>query len=131
MAMLPLLYTVGSQAFSALLAFRVVIRATFNLYWAQLQSLFLCFFCHHMFLGLTPLSLSLSLHRYDRKPSVLLLDEPTAGMDLPSISALCETLELVKETSAVLVVSHDTEMLSQIADDVWQMKSGGILVAQD
>jgi energy-coupling factor transporter ATP-binding protein EcfA2 len=65
-----------------------------------------------------------------RKPSVLLLDEPTAGMDLPSISTLCETLELVKETSTVLVVSHDTEMLSQIADDVWEMKVGGILVQE-
>jgi len=62
-----------------------------------------------------------------RKPSVLLLDEPTAGMDMPSIEALCCTLESVKETSAVLVVSHDTDMLQGIADDVWEMKTGGIL----
>ena len=65
-----------------------------------------------------------------RKPSVLLLDEPTAGMDLPSIAALCKTLKSVKDRSAsVLVVSHDTEMLLQIADDVWEMKAGGFLTA--
>ncbi len=63
-----------------------------------------------------------------RKPSVLLLDEPTAGMDFPSIEALCATLEVVKRTSAVLVVSHDTEQLLKIADDVWEMKTGGLLV---
>ena len=63
-----------------------------------------------------------------RKPSVLLLDEPTAGMDLPSIEALCATLEVVKRESAVLVVSHDTEQLLKIADDVWEMKTGGLLV---
>ena len=62
-----------------------------------------------------------------RKPSVLLLDEPTAGMDMPSIRQLCSTLEAVKSKSAVLVVSHDTELLLQIADDVWEMKTGGFL----
>ena len=65
-----------------------------------------------------------------RMPSVLLLDEPTAGMDLPSINALCDTLETVKRKSAVLVVSHDLGMLSKIADDVWEMKAGGRLVRQ-
>ena len=65
-----------------------------------------------------------------RKPSVLLLDEPTAGMDLPSIQALCATLVKVKQRSAVLVVSHDTELLLGIADDVWEMKSGGYLAGK-
>ncbi len=63
-----------------------------------------------------------------RRPSVLLLDEPTAGMDAASCDALCETLAAVKDTSAVLVVSHDQEYLLRIADDVWEMKSGGQLI---
>ena len=63
-----------------------------------------------------------------QNPSVLLLDEPTAGMDLPSCKALCDTLRNVKIASAVLVVSHDTEFLSRIADDTWTMKNGGQII---
>ena len=49
-------------------------------------------------------------------------------MDAASCDALCETLAAVKDTSAVLVVSHDQEYLLRIADDVWEMKSGGQLI---
>lgn len=46
------------------------------------------------------------------RPEVLLLDEPTAGLDWPGTEALLETLHaLSSEGTAIVAATHDTETL--------------------
>jgi cobalt/nickel transport system ATP-binding protein len=46
------------------------------------------------------------------RPEVLLLDEPTAGLDWPGTEALLETLQtLSAEGTAIVAATHDTEAL--------------------
>jgi len=64
-----------------------------------------------------------------RNPAVLMLDEPTAGLDLASCKALLATLVAAKASTAILVTSHDEE-IERIADCVWEMKTGGYMHAK-
>jgi energy-coupling factor transport system ATP-binding protein len=62
-------------------------------------------------------------------PSVLLLDEPTRGLDYPAKEALADLLRrLAEEGAAVLVATHDVEFAAGAADRVVVM-AGGRLVA--
>jgi cobalt/nickel transport system ATP-binding protein len=46
------------------------------------------------------------------RPEVLLLDEPTAGLDWPGTEALLETLHLLSaEGTAIVAATHDTDAL--------------------
>ncbi|MBQ4166435.1 MAG: ATP-binding cassette domain-containing protein [Oscillospiraceae bacterium] len=52
-----------------------------------------------------------------KKPDVLLMDEPTKGMDAFSKASLCGILKSLSESGvAVLLVTHDTEFAAQCAD---------------
>lgn len=52
-----------------------------------------------------------------KKPDVLLMDEPTKGMDAFSKASLCSILKGLSENGvAVLLVTHDTEFAAQCAD---------------
>ncbi len=52
-----------------------------------------------------------------KKPDVLLLDEPTKGMDALSRKALCRLLFGLRESGvAVVLVTHDTELAAMCAD---------------
>ncbi len=56
-------------------------------------------------------------------PEVLLLDEPTTGLDREAAGQVNEALELVREQGlAVALVSHDYAALRRIADRVVQVK---------
>lgn len=56
-------------------------------------------------------------------PEVLLLDEPTTGLDREAAGQVNEALELVRAQGlAVALVSHDYEALRRIADRVVQVK---------
>ncbi|MFQ3583649.1 MAG: ABC transporter ATP-binding protein, partial [Cyanobacteriota bacterium] len=62
-----------------------------------------------------------------RGPFLLLLDEPTAGLDWSVRRQLIELLARLKSTWTVLVVSHDPEELAQIADVQWTLQAGSLL----
>ncbi len=55
---------------------------------------------------------------------VLLFDEPTSGLDLRHMKQVAEVLHLLKkEGKTVLVITHDTELVREVADQVVTMKS--------
>ncbi|MGQ9838802.1 MAG: ABC transporter ATP-binding protein [Cyanobacteriota bacterium] len=62
-----------------------------------------------------------------RGPFLLLLDEPTAGLDWSVRRQLIELLAQLKSMWTVLVVSHDPEELAQIADVQWMLQAGSLL----
>ena len=65
-----------------------------------------------------------------RQPSVLMLDEPTAGLDWSMRRQLVSLLAKLKTHWTLLVVTHDAGELLQLADRCWTLKQGE-LVAVD
>jgi len=61
-----------------------------------------------------------------RDPEVLLLDEPFSSLDTESKDALCEILEGYRDR-LVVVVSHNTSSIREIADGVIRMEEGRIV----
>jgi energy-coupling factor transport system ATP-binding protein len=59
-----------------------------------------------------------------RQPNLLLLDEPTAGLDWSMRRQLVKLLAKLKEHWTLLVVSHDPKELVQIADYGWRIDQG-------
>lgn len=51
------------------------------------------------------------------KPEILLLDEPTANIDLSVEARLLETLEQLRERMSIIMVSHDLDLISHITND--------------
>lgn len=63
-------------------------------------------------------------------PAVVLLDEPTRGLDYAAKAALRRTLKAVAAGGgAVLVSSHDVEFVAETADDVIFMADGEVVAA--
>lgn len=64
-----------------------------------------------------------------RRPALLLLDEPHAGLDVGARSVLAEMVEeAASDGAAVLLASHELEVSAPLADRVVEM-SGGRIVA--
>jgi energy-coupling factor transport system ATP-binding protein len=59
-----------------------------------------------------------------RQPSILLLDEPTAGLDWSMRRQLVNLLAKLKTHWSLLVVSHDASELVSIADRCWSIRHG-------
>jgi energy-coupling factor transport system ATP-binding protein len=59
-----------------------------------------------------------------RQPNLLLLDEPTAGLDWSMRRQLATLLAKLKSHWTLLVVSHDPEELLPIADRSWTIDHG-------
>ena len=59
-----------------------------------------------------------------RQPNILMLDEPTAGLDWSMRNQLVSLLAKLKEHWTLLVVTHDAKELRSIADHRWQIKQG-------
>jgi zinc transport system ATP-binding protein len=51
-------------------------------------------------------------------PKLLLLDEPTANIDLSVEEALLDSLEKLRERMTILLVTHDLDLVSRIGDSV-------------
>lgn len=61
-----------------------------------------------------------------RKPNILMLDEPTAGLDWSMRINLAQLLAKLKEHWTLLVVTHDPGELAKIADRCWTIDQGHI-----
>jgi energy-coupling factor transport system ATP-binding protein len=59
-----------------------------------------------------------------RQPFLLLLDEPTAGLDWSMRRQLSSVLAKLKQDWCLLVVSHDASELAAIADRCWTLEQG-------
>ena len=62
-----------------------------------------------------------------RKHQVLLLDEPTAGLDWSVRGEILALLRQLSRDRSVLVVSHEPELFAGIADRRWQLQGGRLL----
>ena len=62
------------------------------------------------------------------RPTLLLLDEPHAGLD-PAASELVDFLlaEVRERGGAALVVSHDRDRLQEMVDAVFELRDGGLV----
>ena len=62
------------------------------------------------------------------EPSVLLLDEPTRGLDYAAKRSLADALRaLVEDDRTVLVATHDVEFAALVADDVIVLAEGEVV----
>jgi ATPase subunit of ABC transporter with duplicated ATPase domains len=59
-----------------------------------------------------------------QKPNLLVLDEPTNHLDLESINAL--NIALQKYAGTVLLVTHDQDLIEEVATRIWHFENGGI-----
>lgn len=59
-----------------------------------------------------------------RQPNVLMLDEPTAGLDWSMRTQLAKLLAKLKQHWTLLVVTHDPGELMEIADRCWTIERG-------
>jgi ABC-type branched-subunit amino acid transport system ATPase component/ABC-type branched-subunit amino acid transport system permease subunit len=63
-------------------------------------------------------------------PSVLLLDEPAAGLDTAEVTALARVLRaLAADGTALLVVEHDLDLVADLANVVHVMTAGRIIAS--
>ncbi|WGT67436.1 ABC transporter ATP-binding protein [cyanobacterium endosymbiont of Epithemia clementina EcSB] len=62
-----------------------------------------------------------------RQPNLLLLDEPTAGLDWSMRHQLAKLLAKLKSCWTLLVVSHDPGELFAIADRCWEIQQGHLV----
>jgi len=63
------------------------------------------------------------------KPKVLILDEPTNGLDEVEAQRLMKVLKrLQREGMTIILIIHDVELAAQYADRIVVMKKGSILV---
>lgn len=62
-----------------------------------------------------------------RQPHLLLLDEPTAGLDWSMRRQLVSLLAKLKTHWSLLVVSHDAGELVEVADQCWTLKHGELM----
>jgi ATPase subunit of ABC transporter with duplicated ATPase domains len=59
-----------------------------------------------------------------QKPNILILDEPTNHLDLESINAL--NIALQKYDGTVLFVTHDHDVIDEVATRIWNFKNGRV-----
>lgn len=59
-----------------------------------------------------------------RQPYLLLLDEPTAGLDWSMRQQLIALLERLKKDWSLLIVTHEAPELQTIADSIWHLDHG-------
>jgi branched-chain amino acid transport system ATP-binding protein len=61
-------------------------------------------------------------------PSVLLLDEPTAGMGIEDVARTIDLIARIKEGRTVVMVEHNMKVVGSLADRVSVLQFGQILV---
>lgn len=61
------------------------------------------------------------------EPELLLLDEPTAGIDEDDINVLIDTIRLSSYNRTVLLTDHDVRFVMKIADEITVLDQGTII----
>lgn len=79
------------------------------------------FMAHQLHLQLHHVALAV------RKPRLLLLDEPLAGLDWKARADVAKILASLKQEITLIVVSHDLKELTPVVDKAWRMDPGGRL----
>ena len=64
-----------------------------------------------------------------RNPSVLLLDEPTAGLDWSVRHQLIQVLNDLRQGRVLVVVTHEPELFASLQPRCWQLRDGELLAA--
>lgn len=84
--------------------------------------------------GLPPFKLSHGQRRwlsiaiaYAYSPGLLLLDEPTTGLDVTLYSRLVSLLRRLSRESAVVVATHDARLVAEAADRVYAALEGELV----
>jgi energy-coupling factor transport system ATP-binding protein len=63
-------------------------------------------------------------------PEVLVLDEPTAGLDPRATASLCELItHLQRQGRTLVLISHDMDLVGRLATDVAVLREGRIRLA--
>ncbi|WIA13446.1 hypothetical protein OEZ86_006722 [Tetradesmus obliquus] len=61
-----------------------------------------------------------------RTPHMLLLDEPTNHLDIETIDSLARAIN--NWDGGLVLVSHDFRLISQVANEIWEVRDGGVHV---
>ena len=61
------------------------------------------------------------------EPDLLLLDEPTAGIDEDDINLMVDMIRLSSEKRTVLLTDHDVRFVMKIADTISVLDQGVII----
>jgi len=59
-----------------------------------------------------------------RQPHMLLLDEPTNHLDIETIDSLASAIN--KWDGGLVLVSHDFRLISQVCNEIWEVKKGAV-----
>jgi len=61
------------------------------------------------------------------QPSMLLLDEPTAGMTPMETRASIELIKRLREKVTIILIEHDIDLVFEVSDRVMVMHQGSLL----
>lgn len=62
------------------------------------------------------------------RPNIMILDEPTAGLDPEGVRKVLDILnKLNEEGMSIVISSHDIEMVNEFADEIYILNKGEIL----
>ena len=62
-----------------------------------------------------------------RDPKVLLLDEPTAGLDWSVRNGVIELLSKLKDKQTILIVTHEPELFKNLIIDCFELNEGQLI----
>ena len=62
-----------------------------------------------------------------RDPKVLLLDEPTAGLDWSVRNGIIELLSHLKDRQTILIVTHEPELFKNLNTDCYELREGQLI----
>ena len=62
-----------------------------------------------------------------RNPKILLLDEPTAGLDWSVRNGVIELLLKIKDNQTILIVTHEPELFKNLITDCYELIEGQLI----
>ena len=62
-----------------------------------------------------------------RKPEILLLDEPTAGLDWSMRSDVISLIKELKSTKTLIVVTHEPSLFCELPTKIFKLKKGKLI----